>query len=107
MRHDKKFHRSDVLNDQIPERRRVVLKSTLDIGGTCNVKRVRPRRPDDAGEEDWIEVGEVFEANGGPLGFEGGYSEENPIYGLVERWPDSKKWEFYQLDVRCGAAAEE
>jgi hypothetical protein len=105
MQHDPKFHRSDVLNDQVPERRRVILKSTLTIGGTCQVKRVRPGRGED--EVPWEEVGEEFEANGGPMRFEGTYDEDAKLYGLVERWPDSKKWEFYQIDVRCPGETDE
>jgi hypothetical protein len=97
MQHDPKFHRSDVLNDQIPIRRQVKLKSSLVLGSVCYVVRVR-RGADD--EEEWVEVGEQFEADGGPLRFQAPYDEEVPLYGLVERWPDGH-WCFYQLDVVC------
>lgn len=97
-----KYQRSDLLEEQVVLRRRVKIKSTLAPGGSCQVVKVK-RNSDD---NDWEEVGDEFRAYAF-LQFEAPYDPEgDPIYGLVEYWPDRRKWEFYQLDFECGDEPE-
>ena len=90
------FRRGDQLDTQCVRRREVKLKSTLVAGGTCNVVRVQRNATDDGGDE----VGDEFEVGPSPVKFAGDYDAGDPLYGLVEYWPGSRKWKFYQLDCR-------